>query len=183
VNPKDVGKILPAHTGLLSQEPDSRAEVLHATDDETVSSLLSSPRRPPMRAYPRDDGLSPSYMAGGPRSAYPKGVKYPMPAAWKALVRARLESLGWSLTDLATQIGADKAAVVRAINSDQATSVLVPVISDILEIQRPFADEDELRLLERFRLLSEDGKQAVEALLRVLVRSPSKGDGGDGGNG
>jgi hypothetical protein len=94
-----------------------------------------------------------------------------------------LESLGWSLTDLATQIGADKAAVVRAINSDQATSVLVPVISDILEIQRPFADEDELRLLERFRLLSEDGKQAVEALLRVLVRSPSKGDGGDGGNG
>lgn len=105
-----------------------------------------------------------------------------MPTAWKALVRARLESLGWSLSDLAAQIGADKAAVIRAINTDQGTSVLVPAISDLLEIQRPFADEGELRLLERFRLLSEDGKSAVESLLRVLARSPAKGDNGDNGD-
>ncbi len=53
----------------------------------------------------------------------PKAGSYTAtPDEWKAALKARLEELGWSYTDLAEKIGISRAAVSHIVNSGMASS-------------------------------------------------------------
>ena len=53
----------------------------------------------------------------------PKAGSYTAtPDEWKAALKARLEELGWSYTDLAEKVGISRAAVSHIVNSGLASS-------------------------------------------------------------
>jgi len=115
----------------------------------------------------------------GHRGAYRKGRKSEMNDTWKAVARARIESLGKTHEDIESAIGASSGQLAKMLG-DQTASIYVDPLCQLLGIPQPAAfinasiDGDEAQFLAEYRDLTEEARAALRALIPTLPRRSGK---------